>query len=97
MKITHVRRTSVSTVSESQEDFDTLTKCQSLFFENIGEDTALLYFNGDDVNYISIPIGGNFSLEANHENEMLDDKIMIVFDSENVPELRIIKQVKVQA
>jgi len=94
MTITHKLNTEVINVTDNTPGFDILTDCQSVFFVNSGADTVRLHFNDDNTNFYELEPGAMLTIDVNTNNEMITDRIRVLFVSSKMMNLKIVKQTK---
>ena len=94
MNITHKLNTELINVTANTTGYNIITNCQSLFFVNTGADTAKLHFNGDDTNSYELEPGAMLTIDVNGKDEMITDKIKVLFVSSKMMNLKIVKQTK---
>ena len=94
MNITHKLNTEVINVTANTTGYDITTNCQSVFFVNTGADTAKLHFNGDDTNFYELESGAMLTIDVNGKDEMIMDRIKVLFVSSKMANLKIVKQIK---
>lgn len=93
MKLTHAIKTTSTSLTENTDEFSVKTNCHAVMFDNMGLDDVKVFFNNNE-NFAIIKAAGFLSLKTDSPSDILIDEIKIEFESENAPELNIIRQTK---
>lgn len=94
MNITHELKTEVINITADTAGFDVTTNCQTVFFVNTGADTVNLHFNEDDTNSYELEPGAMLTIDVNGKDEIITDRIKVLFASSKLMNLKIVKQTK---
>ncbi|RKY56401.1 MAG: hypothetical protein DRP93_01420, partial [Candidatus Neomarinimicrobiota bacterium] len=85
---------SVVAVTADTTGFSVKTDCHAVFFNNLGDDDAKIYFNDDSTNYYPLKSGATYVEDAKADTDQVSSTMKIVFETTASPLITIVKQTK---
>ena len=94
MKITHKKKSTVTSIVNDMDDYSLETNCNSILLVNSGVDVAKVFMNNDDANFYTLEVDATLEIFVDEPDTLLMDIIKITFNTSIGSLINVLKQTK---
>ena len=94
MKITHKKKSTVTSIVADMDDYSLETNCNSILLVNSGVDVAKVFMNNDDANFYTLEVDATLEIFVDEPDTLLMDIIKITFNTSIGSLINVLKQTK---